>query len=94
MWFDPGCALESQKLASAEVREPAPPCLRCAPGHVFPSRGGPAAEPPARDESEPPSWPTIMAYSEHLTCENRRGVIYSVVQTTLPTKNPEIVSTT
>ena len=35
-----------------------------------------------------------MAYSEHLTCENRRGVIYSVVQTALPTKNPEIVSTT
>eukprot|EP00964_Phaeocystis_antarctica_P130479 scaffold94341_cov59-Phaeocystis_antarctica.AAC.6 len=25
---DPGGALESQKLASAEVREPAPPCLR------------------------------------------------------------------
>ena len=35
-----------------------------------------------------------MAYSEHLTCENRRAVIDSVVQTALPTKNPEIVSTT
>ena len=32
-----------------------------------------------------------MAYSEHLTltCENRRAVIDSVVQTALPTKNPE-----
>ena len=30
-----------------------------------------------------------MAYSEHLTCEKRRAVIDSVVQTALPTKNPE-----
>jgi len=29
-----------------------------------------------------------MAYSEHLTCENRRAVIDSVVQTALPTKTP------
>ena len=33
-------------------------------------------------------------YSEQLTSENRRAVIDSVVQTALPTKNPEIVSTT
>jgi len=33
-------------------------------------------------------------YSEQLTSENRRAVINLVVQTALPTKNPEIVSTT